>query len=149
MLDHPEDFVGRRWLDVGAGSGLVALAAARGGARAGAIDLDPVAGVAARMNAALNRLAIDSQTGDAFQALPAVDGVFLADVTYEAELLRRVEMWCAQCREAGIEVYVADPGRGFVQRSSLAPRLEPRSVHWASADVGEAHRVETMVWRLQ
>ena len=49
---------GRRVLDVGAGTGVLALAALRFGAgRAVAFDLDPLAAEATRSNAALNGLA--------------------------------------------------------------------------------------------
>lgn len=43
---------GRRWLDVGTGSGILALAAWRLGAQVGAVDVDPVAVDAARQNIA-------------------------------------------------------------------------------------------------
>jgi len=148
VLDHPQDFSGRTWLDVGGGSGLVALAAARVGARALSVDLDPVAEVATRLNAEANQLQLEAWTADALAQIPAVDGVFLADLTYGADLVARVETWCRACREAGIEVLLADPGRGFVERSSLAPRRVRLSTHQASADVGEAHRVRTSVYRL-
>ena len=149
VLDRPADFADQTWLDVGGGSGLVALAAAKVGAQAQAVDLDPVAEVATRLNAEANRLRVEAWTADALAEAPEVDGVFLADLTYEATLVERVAGWCRTCRDAGVEVLLADPGRGFVQRSPLAPRLQFLSAHQASADVGEAHRIRTPVYRLR
>ena len=55
ILDHPEVVEGRRVLDLGAGSGLVAIAAAKAGAREViATDIDPYAVPALRLNAAAN-----------------------------------------------------------------------------------------------
>ncbi len=54
MIALLEDSVepGQRWLDVGTGSGILALAAWRLGAHVGAVDIDPVAVDAARRNVA-------------------------------------------------------------------------------------------------
>lgn len=57
---------GVRVLDVGTGSGIVALAAARAGAYVGAVDLNPVAVRATRVNAMLNGLMVDVREGDVF-----------------------------------------------------------------------------------
>ncbi len=57
---------GERWLEVGAGSGVVACALARAGAVVTATDVDPAAARNARLNAALGGLAIDVREGDLF-----------------------------------------------------------------------------------
>ncbi len=49
---------GQRWLDVGTGSGILALAAWRLGAHVGAVDIDPVAVDAARRNVAAHEAPI-------------------------------------------------------------------------------------------
>ena len=55
VLDHPDLVAGRRVLDLAAGSGIVAIAAARAGAAyVVASDSDARARVAAQRNAALN-----------------------------------------------------------------------------------------------
>src|SRR4249920_2633842 len=55
LLDHPEVVRGRHAIDIASGSGLVAIAAAMAGAAdVTAYDIDPVAAVAIRMNAAAN-----------------------------------------------------------------------------------------------
>ncbi len=54
---------GMRVLDLGTGSGVLAIAAAKLGARVDALDIDPVAVAAARENAAQNGVAIEVMEG--------------------------------------------------------------------------------------
>jgi methylase of polypeptide subunit release factors len=56
-------------LDVGAGPGTLALAAARRGADVVATDVNPRASAFGHFNAALNQLACDIRTGDLFEAV--------------------------------------------------------------------------------
>jgi release factor glutamine methyltransferase len=64
----PEAMLGRTVLDLGTGSGVCALAAARAGARVVAVDINPTAVRCAGINAAMNRLEhrIDLRHGDLF-----------------------------------------------------------------------------------
>ncbi|HSK91476.1 MAG TPA: 50S ribosomal protein L11 methyltransferase [Euzebyales bacterium] len=55
---------GRRLLDLGTGSGILAIAAARRGARVVAVDTDPLAVDAAHANAQRNGVALDLRLGD-------------------------------------------------------------------------------------
>jgi predicted nicotinamide N-methyase len=83
LLDHPEWVRGRRVVDLGTGSGIAAIAAARAGAReVFALDVDPTARRAAELNAAHNRVAITTAPAppDEFDLLLA------ADVLYETGL---------------------------------------------------------------
>jgi SAM-dependent methyltransferase len=66
---------GQRVLDVGCGTGVVALAAARTGAHVSGLDLTPELLVRARENAAIAGAEIDWHEGDA-EALPFADGEF-------------------------------------------------------------------------
>jgi len=66
---------GQRVLDVGCGTGVVSLAAARMGARVTGLDLTPELLVRARENAAIAGSDIEWQEGDA-EALPFADGSF-------------------------------------------------------------------------
>jgi release factor glutamine methyltransferase len=59
---------GKRVLDVGTGSGALALVAARAGARVVAVDLDPAAVACARDNARRNHLAVDVRESDLLAA---------------------------------------------------------------------------------
>src|SRR4029077_1408526 len=65
LIDHPETVAGRAVLDFGAGSGLVAIAAAKAGAASvTATEIDHFAAAAIAANAALNGVAIEVTTAD-------------------------------------------------------------------------------------
>lgn len=91
ILQHPEQVAGKRVIDVGAGSGIVALAAKYAGAQiAVACDLDPIALQACRANAALNQLELN-YSNDLFSETEPYDLLFAADVLYDAENLALIE----------------------------------------------------------
>src|SRR5947209_11483435 len=65
LLDHPETVAGREVLDIGSGSGIVAIAAAKAGAsRVTAAEIDPFAAAAIGLNAALNDVRVAVETRD-------------------------------------------------------------------------------------
>ena len=123
VLDHPQTVAGRRVLDVASGSGLVAVAAARAGARsvlAGDIDDNALAAIA--LNAAGNSVpAVTPGRVDLAgrPPRPAPDVVLAADVCYQRELAATALGFLRAAREAGADVLVADPGRAFLPRESL------------------------------
>lgn len=85
ILNHPEQVQGKRIIDVGAGSGIVALAAKLAGAdTAVACDLDPNALTACQANAQLNQLKL-SYSNDLFSETQQYDLLFAADVLYDAD----------------------------------------------------------------
>ena len=61
--------VGRRLLDMGTGTGVVGLGAARAGAVVTAVDINPAAVACARGNAALNGITMEVLQSDLFDAL--------------------------------------------------------------------------------
>jgi release factor glutamine methyltransferase len=67
---HRLDFPGENVLDVGTGSGLLALFAARRGGVVTAVDVNPAAVETARRNAALNNLSLEVLQSDLFDQLP-------------------------------------------------------------------------------
>ncbi|MGO4640639.1 methyltransferase [Mesorhizobium sp. 2RAF45] len=113
ILDNPMTVAGRRVLDLGAGSGIVGIAAAKAGASeviAAEIDRNGVAAIG--LNAAANGVEItivhqDITTGPP----PAVDLVLAGDVFYGHEVALRVTPFLDRCLAAGIEVLVGDPRR--------------------------------------
>jgi len=121
VLDRPVTVAGRRVLDLGAGSGLVGIAAARAGASnvtAAEIDRNGIAALG--LNAAANGVEItivgeDVTTGPP----PAVDLVLAGDVFYGRGVARRVTPFLDRCLAAGIEVLVGDPRRADLPLSRL------------------------------
>jgi release factor glutamine methyltransferase len=59
----------KTFLEVGCGSGVVALCAARAGARVTAVDINPEAVACSIANAQRNKLAVDVRYGDLFSSL--------------------------------------------------------------------------------
>lgn len=135
LLDSPELVAGRRVLDLGAGSGLVAIAAARAGARhVCAVDVDPDACVAAGLNAAANGVRIEIACADPLDGPPPEADVVLAgDLFYDRVTARRAEAFLARCASDGRLALIGDPGRAFLP----LPRLR-RIADYAARDFGES-----------
>ncbi len=96
ILNNPHYVRGRRVLDFGCGSGVVAIAAKLAGAReAVAFDSDPDAVVAAEENSALNRVSI--KTVNRLEEINfSFDVVLAADILYDREnypLLEQFMKW--------------------------------------------------------
>ena len=122
VLDHPEAVAGRRVLDVASGSGLVAIAAAKAGARAvTAGDVDENALAAIALNAAANGTPqVTPQSVDLAAAFSGdADVVLAADVFYQRELAATALRFLRAARAAGAAVLAADPSRAFVPRADL------------------------------
>lgn len=124
LLDHPETVLGRRVIDVASGSGLVAIAAARAGARAvTAYDTDPLAAEAIGLNAAANGVSVQSVCADILgedgPPSPGADLVLVADAFYERDLAGQVTEFLGRCRDLGAGVLVGDLGRRYLPYSRL------------------------------
>lgn len=113
LLDHPQEVAGKRIVDLGTGSGLVAIVAMKCGAvRVVAVDIDAKAIIAAGLNAEANNVVIETWLGDIIEeAPPAVDIILAGDVFYDEALAVRILPFLQRCRMAGIDVLVGDPGR--------------------------------------
>lgn len=129
VLDRPEVVAGRRVLDLGSGSGLVAIAAMKAGAASVlAVDVDPRAVTAARLNAELNAVEVEAVTADRLHG-PAPEGievVLVGDLFYEAALAERALGFLRRCAAEGVEVLIGDPGRktlpvGALEQVGAAP----------------------------
>ncbi len=121
VLDHREVVADKRVLDLGTGSGLVAIAAAMAGARdVIAADVDRYAIVAVELNAAVNDVRIETLLADLTAGpAPDVDVVLVGDLFYEAELALRVTAFLDRCVAAGVSVLVGDPRRAFLPMERL------------------------------
>ena len=145
VLDHPQAVAGRRVLDLGAGSGLVAVAALLAGATSVlASDIDPYSHTAVQVNAELNGVTGIEVVGDVLDAgAPDVDVVLAGDVCYDREMTSRVLPFLGTAWLGGAAVYLGDPGRAYVPKEGL---LEQATYDVPDADGGPV-RVTT-VWRL-
>lgn len=121
LLDGPEQVRGRRVVDFASGSGLVALAALRAGAReVVAWDLDPFCEAAVALNAGLNGLAPAFRSGDPIGlALPGVEVLLAGDVFYERELASRALAWFRTLAAAGVHVLAGDAERVYAPREGF------------------------------
>jgi len=124
LLDHPEVVAGRSVLDFGAGSGLVAIAAARAGAACVlAAEIDHFAAAAIAANAALNGVTIAVTTANALDtADPGCEVVTAGDVCYERPMAERVTAWLRDLARRGGLVLLGDPGRAYLPSHGLHER---------------------------
>ena len=139
VLDRPEIVAGRRVLDLGAGSGLVAIAAAKAGASAvSASDCDPYALAALRLNAAANGVALAAVFGDVTAGPPPdVDLIMVGDLFYEGALAAEATAFLERCAEAGIDVLIGDPWRAFLPRARLSLIAEYRVADFGDGAAGQ------------
>ena len=121
VLDHPELVHGYRVLDLGAGSGIVGIAAAKSGARdVIAVDIDRYAVTATQLNAAANGVRLSTLRGDIIdEPGPTVDVVLVGDLFYDENLAKRVTAFAHRCVEQRIDVLIGDPYRTFLPRPLL------------------------------
>lgn len=122
LLDEPARVAGHRVLDIASGSGLVAIAAARAGARhVVAADVDELAVRAISVNAAANGVRVQPLLADLLDDEAAADVVLCADAFYEQELATRALAFLRRARGGGAAVLVGDPGRAFLRTAGLTP----------------------------
>lgn len=121
LLDNPETVAGREVLDIGSGSGIVAIAAAKAGAsRVVAAEIDPFAAAAIALNAPLNGVTITVETRDLLDRGPAGWGVALAgDICYEEPMSSRAMTLLRRIAARGRLALLGDPGRAYLPRSGL------------------------------
>jgi predicted nicotinamide N-methyase len=121
IFDRPETAADKRVLDLGTGSGLVAIAAMKCGAsHAAAVDVDPIAVIAADLNAAANGVAIDARCADILgDPPPDVDIILAGDLFYDTILASKVLPFLRRCRDADIDILIGDPNRAPLPRGEL------------------------------
>lgn len=114
LLDHPLLVRGLDVVDLGTGSGVAAIAAARAGARrVVAVDVDPTALEVTRANAAENGVVLETST----RAPDACDVLLASDVLYEAGARRGV----LEQGYARFGAFIAEPARPGLAPPPLAP----------------------------
>jgi len=122
VLDHPEVVVGRRVLDLAAGSGLVGIAACLAGATAvTANDIDPYAVAAIEVNARANAVEITVSRENMIEddGDDDADLVLAGDVFYSGSMAQSVLRYLERASARGAQVLVGDPGRPHLPDSRL------------------------------
>lgn len=123
LLDEPQRVHGKRVLDFASGSAISGIAAKLSGAtHVLAADIDPLAAIAAQMNADANGITLDTSTDDLVgESLADFDVIIAGDICYEQSVAERVRDWLGDEAQAGREVLIGDPGRTFLPRKDLEP----------------------------
>ena len=145
ILDHPDIVAGKRVLDIGAGSGLVGIAAARAGAACVlAADIDAFSAAAVRLNAAANDCTIAITQDDLIGTDGDWDVILVGDLFYERPLAERLLAWL---KVLGRPALLGDPGRTYFPRDQVE-RVALYNVQ-VSRDLEDREIRETGVYRLK
>ena len=122
LIDHPGVIRGQRVLDFGCGGAIEAIAAMQCGAHSVlANDTDPRALVAARLNAELNEVTLQTTADDLRGQLDdRFDVVLAGDMIYEEALAASVLPWLEALAGRGVSVLVGDAGRMALPEGSEA-----------------------------
>jgi predicted nicotinamide N-methyase len=149
LLDNPKTVAGREVLDIGSGSGIVAIAAAMAGAsRVVAAEIDHFAAAAIALNAPLNGVTLTVETRDLLDRGPAGWGVALAgDICYEEPMSSRAVTVLRRIAARGRLALLGDPGRAYLPRSGLLERA--RYEVPTSRELEDSEAREGVVWQVE
>lgn len=148
ILDHPDVVRGKRILDFGSGSGLIAIAAMKAGARSVlAADIDPFAATAIALNAKVNDVSVvvtdENLIGTANQGW---DVVLIGDMCYERPLAESLEIWVRNMVAQGTTALIGDPGRTHLPKMGL-DKLISYAVK-TTRELEDTDVRNTSVWRI-
>ncbi|HEY2444983.1 MAG TPA: methyltransferase [Rhizomicrobium sp.] len=166
VLDHRETVATRAVLDLGTGSGLVAISAAKAGARSVlAADVDEFAAAAIALNCWANGVScttrrpcgertragrrgekVEITTDDVIGQPCTWDVILVGDMCYERPLASRLLEWLDQCARNRAEVFLGDPGRAYFPASGTV-RLATYRVQ-TTRELEDREIRETSVYRL-
>ena len=145
VLDHPEIVLGKIVLDIGAGSGLVGLAAvAAGAAQVTAADIDEFSCAAIRLNAAANDRQLTVTQDDLIGTQGPWEVILVGDLFYERPLAERLLAWLTPL---GRPALLGDPGRNYFPQAGVR-KLASYSVP-TPRDLEDRELRETGVYRLE
>ncbi|MGX5667058.1 class I SAM-dependent methyltransferase [Rhizobium daejeonense] len=148
ILDHPETVAGKSVVDFASGSGLVAIAAALAGAKSVlAVDIDPWARMAVRLNAEANGVSVDFSGDDFIGQSLDVDLLVAGDVFYDRDFAAALVEWFTRLSAGGVTVLVGDPGRSY----RPTERLEPLATYEVPVTrvLEDSEVKKTTVWKFR
>lgn len=122
VLDNPSLVAGRSVLDLAAGCGIVALAAAKAGARrVVANEIDQFAIDAIVLNAEANGLTVQTEFGDMVDGdAEGFDVVLAGDIFYDTAVTSRMMPFIRRLQARDVTVLVGDPGRKHLPREQFS-----------------------------
>lgn len=120
LMDNPGLVAGKRVLDIGSGSGLVGIAAAKAGASTVlAADIDAFSLAAIALNAAANGVTLQITGEDRIGGPAPFDVILVGDLFYERPLAERLLAWLTPLP---VLVLMGDPGRTYFPKSGVEKR---------------------------
>lgn len=149
LLDNRTLVSGQVVLDLGCGSGLSGLAAAKAGAaRVTAADIDGFALAAVALNATANDVEIAATAVDVLAAAPDPEWsvILVGDLFYERALATLVETFIDRAQANGALVLVGDPQRSYFPKQRFTAVAEYSVPVTRELEDSEIKR--TSVWRL-
>jgi len=151
VLDHPDIVAGKRVLDLAAGSGLVAIAAAMAGAApVVAADIDAFTEAAIALNTEANNVYVEIIMQDlldrAVPDTPRYDVILVGDLFYERDTAARALAFLDRNAAIGTRVLIGDPGRTYLPKARLT-LLAEYSVP-VTRELEDMEIKRTSVWEL-
>jgi predicted nicotinamide N-methyase len=150
ILDHPDHVAGKDVIDLASGSGLVAIAALKAGARSvTAFDIDAFARTAITLNATENNVAIAVRGDDLLAGViaPVAQTILAGDIFYERDTAERAFAFLSAQAARGSTVLIGDPGRSYLPKEKLQKIAEYKVP--VTRDLEDAEIKNTAVWTLK
>lgn len=147
IMDNPTEVTGRTVLDFGAGSGLVAIAAAKAGASCVvAAETDVLALAAIDMNSQANGVFVEPIGVDIIGSNARWNTILVGDMCYERPVADRMVAWLRLMVRNGVRVLLGDPGRNYFPSGGVV-KLASFAVP-TSLDLEDREIRETSIYEL-
>ena len=149
VLDHPQTVANRDVIDLASGSGLVAIAAMKAGARSVlAADIDAFARTAILLNAAANGVTLSCASDDllAAETPHSAQTILAGDIFYERDTAERAFAFLAREGARGAVILIGDPGRSYLPKDRLRALADYHVP--VTRELEDAEIKHTQVWTL-